>query len=138
MTVDDAETVDTTDFRAWFDNYLDAFAAGAAGRAEFRTLLAFYAAPLTVITDAGVIAMITEQQVSATIRQQLDGLRSQNYSSTTVERFDVSVLNERSALLGATLLRRRIGGNLLESISLTYLIIGSPPERQISVIAVRS
>lgn len=123
-------------FRTWFESYLLAFAAGNSGSAEFDALIDYYAVPLVVTTPAGVLTLTSREQVSETIRHQLDGLRDRDYTSTVIQQFDITVLNDYSASIATTMQRRRGGAEILESLTMTYLITGPRAAPRISVMAV--
>lgn len=124
------------EFREWFQSYLAVFAGGDANSRSFESLLDYYAVPLVVTTPEGVLTLTSRQQVGATIRHQLDGLRGQDYASTALLRFDVREFNAHSASLSTVLQRSRADGTPLETLAMTYLVTGSPTQRTISMMAV--
>lgn len=56
--------VDVVDIRAWFDEYLRAFAACGRGESDdLRVLLHYYGVPLLLTSDEAAIALTTEAEV---------------------------------------------------------------------------
>jgi hypothetical protein len=53
--------VDAAGLSRWFDEYLDTFAACARGDREIASLLRYYAVPLIVTSDDGVVVSTTEE-----------------------------------------------------------------------------
>jgi hypothetical protein len=128
--------MDADDLRAWFDDYLEAFAASARRETDTRPLLAFYGVPLTVTTDAGAITMTTEDQVASTVQGQVDALHAEGYDTTVVMGFVVTPINASSALLSTALSRRAADGAELNVVAMTYLVTEGP--RRIAVMAVHA
>lgn len=128
--------MDPNDLRAWFDRYLEAFAASARRETDVGPLLEFYATPLTVTTDEGAVALTTEIQVAATVQGQIDALHAQRYDTTVVMGFVVTPINASSALLSTALSRRDAAGDELNVVAMTYLVTEDP--RRIAVMAVHA
>ena len=53
---------------------------------------------------------------------EIDQLRQANFAESTLERCNVSVLNNRAALVDALWLRRDAKGELLARFAVTYLV----------------
>lgn len=128
--------MDADDLRAWFDDYLHAFAACARREADVRSLLAFYAVPLTVTTDDGAVVLTSEDRVISTVQGQVEALHAQGFGATVVEGFVVTPINASSALLSAAMSRRDAAGDELNVVAMTYLITDGPDPRRIAVMAV--
>ena len=100
--------------RAWFDNYLEVFAAAARGEQDLSALLTRYAVPLLITTEEGVVPLATADQVASVIQGQVDGLRAQRYAGTSVLNVEVSVLNASSALYRGSFVREDVAGAELD------------------------
>jgi hypothetical protein len=130
--------MDADSLRAWFDEYIDAFAASARRETDVKPLLDFYAVPLTVTTGSGAVTLTTEDQVASTVQGQVDALHAQGYAGTTVTALDVSVLNASSALLRTALTRLDADGRELNAIAMTYLVTEQADDRRIAAMLVHS
>jgi hypothetical protein len=131
--------VEVGDSRAWFDEYLRAFAA--CGRGEFddlRLLLRYYGVPLLLTTDAAAVALVTEDEVLNAVRQQIAGMRAAGYHRSEMLDSDVIVLNATSALHTASFSRQRTDGSEIGRLRATYLITDGPHGRRISALAVHA
>jgi hypothetical protein len=124
---------------AWFEGYLQAFAACGRGESDdLRALLRFYGVPLFLTTDQGAVALTTEDDVLDAVRRQVDGLRAAAYDRTETLRLDVVDINTTTALLTADLSRRRADGTEIGRLRATYLSTVGPAGRRISALAVHS
>jgi hypothetical protein len=130
--------VDSGDVTRWFGEYLDVFAACGRGERDTPALLGYYGVPLLVSTDAGYFALTSEEQVVATLQQQVDGMRAAAYDRTEILAAEVTVLNAASALYRATFSRQRGDGSEVGRVSGTYLVTDGAAGRRISVLAVQS
>lgn len=124
------------ELQAWFAEYLDTFAASARRETDARPLLAYYAVPLTVTTDAGAVTLTTDDQVASTVQGEVDALHAQGYDSTVIVGFVVTPINASSALLSTALSRRNADGDELGLVAMTYLVTEDP--RRIAVMAVHA
>lgn len=124
--------------RAWFDNYLEVFAAAARGEQDLSVLLTRYAVPLLVTTDEGVVPLGTADQVATVIQGQVDGLRAQRYAGTSVVDVEVSLLNASSALYRGSFVRHDVAGADLDRPVVTYLLADGADGLQIAVLASHS
>jgi hypothetical protein len=130
--------LDSAAVRAWFDNYLEVFAAAARGEQDLSALLTRYAVPLLITTEAGVVPLTTADQVAAAIQGQVDGLRAQGYAGTSVSNVEISVLNASSALYRGSFVRQDGAGAELDRPVVTYLLADGADGLQIAVLAAHS
>jgi len=124
--------------RAWFGQYLDAFAACGRGEKDTASLLAYYGVPLLLTTDAGFFALMSEDQVVIAVRQQVDGMRAAAYDRSEVLDSEVCILNSTSALYRGTFSRRRSDGSEISRLAATYLVTDGSIGRRISALVVHS
>jgi hypothetical protein len=132
MLVDDEGVSD------WFGEYLDAFAACGRGESDTVSLLAYYGVPLMVTTDAGIAPLTSDEQVVATVQQQVDAMRAGGYSRSEILDSEVTVLNSTSALYRGTFSRQGSDGGEISRLTATYLVTDGPTGRRISALAVHS
>jgi hypothetical protein len=91
--------VDVADIRAWFDEYLAAFAACGRGESDdFPALLKYYGVPLLLTTDEAAVALTTEGEVVNAVRRQIDGMRAAGYDRSETLDSEVVAINATSAL----------------------------------------
>jgi hypothetical protein len=127
------------DFGAWFDDYLNAFAALGRGEVDDpRSVLDYYAVPLLLTTDDAALALTTEAEVVAALRRQIVGLRNAGYDRSETITSELSVLNARTALYAAEYSRRRADGSEIGRLAATYLITVGTRGRRISALIVRT
>lgn len=136
MAIGHDRAMDPDDLRAWFDDYIEAFAASARGETDTRPLLDFYGVPLIVTTDDGAVRLTTEDQVVSTVQGQVDALHAEGYASTAVLGFVATPINASSALLSTAMSRHNAAGDELNVVAMTYLVTDGP--RRIAVMAVHS
>jgi hypothetical protein len=84
--------------KAWFEDYLSTFAALGRGDPDDVVLLGFYAVPLLLTTDDAVLVVITESDVVAATRRQIDPLRNAHYDHSETLSSELTLINERTAL----------------------------------------
>jgi len=130
--------VDNDDVSRWFGEYLDAFAACARGESATPSLLAYYGVPILFTTDNGFFAVTSNDQVVATVQQQVDGMRAAGYARSEIVDSEVSVLNSTSALYRGRFSRQRSDGSEIGRLTATYLVTDGPMGRRISALAVHS
>jgi hypothetical protein len=131
--------VDVGDTRAWFDDYLRAFAACGRGESDdLGGLLRYYGVPLIFTTDAAAVALVSEEEVLDAVRAQIAAMRAADYDrSETLDR-DTTTLNGTTALHRATFSRRRADGSEIGRLRATYLIADGAHGRRISALAVQA
>ena len=108
-----------------FERYGPTFVDLVVGkRSDMNALLEFYGAPLRFV---GATFHMVMKDAAAVIGPEgmggeIDRLRQANFAASTLDRCNVSVLNDRAALVDAVWLRRDTKGALLERFSLIYLV----------------
>ena len=130
--------VDSSDVSQWFGEYLDVFAACGRGERATAALLGYYGVPLLITTDDGYFALTSEEQVVATLQQQVDGMVTASYARTEIVASDVTVFNATSALYRGTFSRQRSDGGEINRLTASYLVTDGAAGRRISVLAVHS
>jgi hypothetical protein len=130
--------VDGSDVSRWIGEYLDAFAACGRGESDTGSLLGYYGVPLLLTTDDGFFELTSDDQVVATVRQQVDGMRAAGYARSEILGSEVTVLNSTSALYRGTISRQRSDGSEISRLTATYLVTDGAAGRRISVLAVHS
>ena len=108
--------------RAWFAEYLAAFAALGRGESRPGDVVARYGVPLLLTTDDVVISLQTVDQVEAWLHTQADAMSAAGYWSTKTLASDVSILNRNTALLFGRFARQRTDGAEINQMSVTYVI----------------
>lgn len=132
---DQGMTIDADALTQWFDRYLDTFAACARGDRDITALLDYYAVPLIITTDAGVVAITTHEQAAAVLQGLVGGLQGAAYHHSEVLAAEASVLNTTSGLYRATLSRRDRHGREIDCVTVSYVVTDGPHGPQISVLA---
>lgn len=122
----------------WFGEYLDAFAACGRGEGDASSLLGYYGVPLLLTTDDGFFALTSDDQVVATVRQQVEGMRAVGYARSEIIGSEVTIVNSTSALYRGTFSRQRADGGEIGRLTATYLVTDGAAGRRISVLAVHS
>jgi hypothetical protein len=131
--------VDLDDTRAWFNEYLLAFAACARGASDdLRALLDYYGVPLLLTTDADAVALMTEAEVLNAIGGQIAGLRAASYDRTETLDSETTAINATTALHAAEFSRQRADGSEIGRLHATYLITVGSHGQRISALAVHS
>jgi hypothetical protein len=130
--------VDDSDLSRWFGEYLDACASGGRGERGPASLLAYWAVPLLLTTDDGCLALISDDQVVAAAKQQVEGMRAADYDHSEVLSFEVTVLNATSALYRGSFSRQRRDGGEISRLTATYLVTEGSVGRRIAALAVYS
>jgi hypothetical protein len=128
--------VDRSDVSRWFAEYLDVFAACGRGERATADLLGYYGVPLLITTDDGYYALTSDEQVVATLQQQVDGMLAAGYARTEIVASEVTVFNATSALYGGTFSRQRGDGGEINRLTASYLVTDGAAGRRISLLAV--
>ncbi len=124
---------------AWFEGYLEAFAACGRGDSdELRALLQYYGVPLLLTTDQAAVTLTTEDDVLDAIGRQVEGLRAAAYDRSKTLAFDELEINATTTLVTADVSRRRADGTEIGRLRVTYLSTVGPEGRRISALAVHS
>lgn len=130
--------VGSSDVSEWFDKYNEAFGACGRGEEDTASLLDYYGVPLLLTTDGGYLALTSEDQVVATMQQQVDLLRATAYERSEVLDIEVTVLNSTSAHYRQTFSRKRNDGSEISQLTATYFVTVGPIGRRISALALHS
>jgi hypothetical protein len=120
---------------AWFDDYLETFAACVRGEQEMSTLLAKYGVPLIITSDDGVIEVMTDDEAAAIIQSLVDGLRALGFHHIEVLHPEVTVLNATSAVYRATMSRRNQSGDEIGCPTISYLVTDDVAGMRVKVLA---
>jgi uncharacterized NTF2-like protein DUF6841 len=129
--------VNVADIRAWFDQYLAAFAACGRGESDdLATLLRYYAVPLVLSTDEAAVALTSKAQVLNALGGQIEGMRAAGYDRSETLDSEVIAINATSALHTAEFSRRRPDGGEIGRLRATYLITDGTDGRRIAALAV--
>jgi hypothetical protein len=130
-------SLDLPEFRAWFENYLRAFAACCRGESDdVRGLLEYYGVPLLLTTDATALALTREDQVVDAVRPQIERLRAADYDRTESLDSETIVLNATTTLHRADLSWRRADSSEIARARVTYVITDGDGGRRLSALAV--
>lgn len=131
--------MDVADTRAWFNEYLLAFAACGRGASdELGALMDYYGVPLLLTTDAAAVALMTEADVLNAIGGQIAGLRAAGYDRTETLDSDTTAINATTAFHTAEFSRQRADGSEIVRLRATYVITVGAHGRRISALAVHS
>jgi len=119
------ETTIVSDIHEMFGRYGPAFVDLAVGtRSDMDALLDFYGAPLRFIGPSFHLVMMDNAAILGPdgMGGEIDRLRKAHFAASSLERCDVSVLNNRAALVDALWLRRDARGALLARFAVTSLV----------------
>ena len=114
-----------SDVHELFEHYGPTFVDLAVGkRSDMDVLLEFYGAPLRFIGPTFHMIMNDNAAITGPngMGGEIDQLRQANFAESTLERCNVSVLNNRAALVDALWLRRDAKGALLDRFAVIYLV----------------
>ena len=127
------------ELRAWFAEYLRAYAACCRGDSDdVRQLLSFYAVPLLLTTDATVLALGSDDEVIGAVGQQIERLRAADYDRTETLESETSMLNATTALHRAYFSWLRADGSEIARMRLAYVITHGGSGHRISALVVGS
>ena len=130
--------MDERDVRAWFDEYLTAFAAAGRGELPPKDVVGFYAAPLLLTTEDVVARLVSSDEVAAWLQTQVDGMRAAGYDRSETLSSEVRVLNSTTALHRAEFSRRRADGGEINAFAVTYVITRGADGLRISALVLHS
>src|SRR6266446_10979607 len=114
-----------TEIHEMFGRYGPTFVDLAIGkRTDMNAMLDFYGAPLRFIGPTFHMVMQDNSAITGPegMGGEIDRLRQANFGSSTLDRCDISVLNDRAALVDALWLRRDAAGSLMAQFAVTYLV----------------
>jgi hypothetical protein len=114
------------------------FSRSYRGEKEPAALLAYYGVPLVLTINGGSFALTSGDQVVATLKQQIEGMRAAGYARSETLASEVTVLNATSALYRGSFSRRRSDGTEINRLTATYLVTDGAAGRRISVLAVHT
>jgi hypothetical protein len=123
---------------SWFGDYLETFAACCRGEAQAGRLLAFYAVPMLLTTDDGLVAMTTDDDVLTMVTQQVERLKAEGYDHSEALETEVVELNASSALLRGRFSRLRHDGSEIARLGATYVVVGTAAGLRMCTIALHS
>ncbi len=114
-----------SDIHKMFERYGPTFVDLAIGkRSDMDALLEFYGAPLRFIGPTFHMVMNDNAAITGPdgMGGEIDRLRQANFAASTLDRCNVSVLNDRAALVDALWLRRDAKGALIARFAVIYLV----------------
>jgi hypothetical protein len=124
---------------AWFEGYLEAYAACGRGESDdLRALLQYYGVPLLLTTDRAALALTTEDDVLDAVGRQVEGLRASAYDRSELLSLDVLEINATTTLHTADFSRRRADATEIGRLRVTYLVTVGQRGRRISALAVHT
>lgn len=124
--------------RAWYDRYLEVFASCCRGEGDLEPLLAFYAAPLLLTTDAGATLLPDEAAVADTVGGMVAGTHAAGYDRSDAVSIGVERLNATTALLRGVFIRRRADGSEIEPLAAAYVVVDGDAGPRIAALVVQS
>ena len=131
--------MDADDTRDWFAEYVRAFeACGRGASDDISRLMQYYGVPLLLTTEATAVALMTEEEVLAAVRDQISGMRAADYDRSETLDSETTSINATTALHTAEFSRRRADGSEIGRLRATYLMIDSERGRRISALAVHT
>ena len=123
--------------RAWFEDYLRAYAACCRGDSDdTRQLLDYFGVPLLLTTDATAVALTSEDDVVAAVGQQVERLRAAGYDRTETLEAETTMLNASTALHRARFAWLRADDSEIARMGLAYVITHGVSGRRISALVV--
>lgn len=123
--------------RAWFENYLRAYAAWCRGDSDdTRQLLEFFGVPLLLTTDATAVALTSDDEVVAAVGQQIERLRAAGYDRTETLDSETTILNGSTVLHRARFAWLRADDSEIARMGLAYVITHGVGGRRISALVV--
>src|ERR1700730_9854291 len=114
-----------SDIHKMFERYGPTFVDLAIGkRSDMDALLEFYGAPLRFIGPTFHMVMNDNAAITGPdgMGGEIDRLRRANFAASTLDRCNVSVLNDRAALVDALWLRHDAKGALIARFAVIYLV----------------
>src|SRR6266403_1225300 len=114
-----------SDIHEMFERYGPTFVDLVVGkRSDMKALLEFYGAPLRFVGATFHLVMKDDAAIIGPegMGGEIDRLRQANFAGSTLDRCNVSVLNDRAALVDALWLRRDAKGALISRFAVIYLV----------------
>src|SRR5467141_1116879 len=114
-----------SDIHEMFERYGPTFVDLVVGkRSDMDALLEFYGAPLRFV--AATFHMLMKDDAAIIGPEGMGGeisrLRQANFAASTLDRYEVNVLNDQAALVDAVWLRRDVKGALMSRFAVIYLV----------------
>jgi hypothetical protein len=114
--------VNSSEIRAWFQGYLDAFAAAVNDLSKSGRILNFYAVPLILAGDDEAQVLTSEEDVLAIVPRNAASLKPDHYSHSQLLDSHLIEINGSTVLLRGEFSRRRMDGTEIQRVGATYLI----------------
>jgi hypothetical protein len=130
--------VDSSEIRAWFQGYLDAFAAAVNDLSKSGGILNFYAVPLILAGDDEAQVLTSEEDVLAIVPRNAAALKSDQYSHSELLDGHLIEINRSTVLLRGEFSRRRVDGTEIHQLGATYLIARGVSGLRIFAVAAHS
>jgi hypothetical protein len=109
---------------AWFARYVETYIGLAKGEREDTDALAqFFAVPCTIVTNEKCRAMSDAVDVAASVKREIGRMREKRYATSALLRQDLTVLNQRAALVDAIFSREDREGQELLRFEGSYLVV---------------
>ena len=132
------QSVEESDVRDWFTEYLRAFAALGRGESRLADVVAYYGVPFLLTTDTGIISLGTMDEVAAWLQSQADVMSAAEYDHTETLTSDVATLNRNTAIHRAEFSRQRADGTEINQMTVTYIITRESEGFRISALLLHS
>ena len=119
------ESTIVSDIHQVFERYGPTFVELAVGnRSDVAALLNFYGAPMRFVGDTFHLVMKDDAAIIGRdgVGGELDRLHQAHFGASTLEKWDVKVLNRQAALVDALWMRRDAAGATMERFTVKYLI----------------
>jgi hypothetical protein len=114
-----------SDIHDAFERYGPTFVELAAGnRSDVAALLNFYGAPMRFVGDTFHLVMKDDAAIIGRdgVGGELNRLHQAHFGASTLEKWDVKVLNRQAALVDALWMRRDAVGATMERFTVKYLV----------------
>ena len=128
MTATQADQKDSkvvSEIREMFDRYGPTFVELTDGsRSDLDALLNFYSAPLRFVGPDFHMVMKDNDDITGPdgVGGEIARLKKVHLSASTLDKFEVRVLNPRAALVDTIWMRRDADGKLISRYAVTYLV----------------
>jgi hypothetical protein len=126
------------DVRTWFGQLNETFAAVASGASQMDALVANYAVPVFLTTDTEHVVLEDPEAIAAYMGSVISALRNEGYVTTEMEREEISIINERAAIIDVDVVRMRGDRSLIAGLSAVEIAVRSDEEWRISAVMVRT
>lgn len=130
--------MDESSCSAWFEGYLEAFAAAGRGEREAASVIDRYAIPLALANADQFVSLTSPEQVLAVVEGQIDGMRAEDYERTDVLSLDLRVLSRKAAVVEASFVRLRCDRSEIARHTATYLLAEPGDSIQIAALCLHA